>query len=212
MQFESHKAFQKWGENIESFRTLTAATIRAEKAAKMTQRSRATNCHIRPSARHKVTGLAKYLTSTSSEKLHQFPPGKIDGRNSKNFLSLSCNSKFSSLCSPSNCSTWPLLAMENPLIEEDLRGHKRRNPLLRQKSEVENRSLVLAAGRMLRDRRFLQWSEERKWRCATALHSSRAMDSQAMKSLKSRGATCSILFFSALFTIACLWCRRFGAN
>lgn len=89
MQFESHKAFQKWGENIESFRTLTAATIRAEKAAKMTQRSRATNCHIRPSARHKVTGLAKYLTSTSSEKLHQFPPGKIDGRNSKNFLSLS---------------------------------------------------------------------------------------------------------------------------
>ena len=49
-----------------------------ENAVKIIQRSLATKSHILPRARVTVTGSTESLTSSSSDKLHQLPPGKIE--------------------------------------------------------------------------------------------------------------------------------------
>jgi len=102
-------------------KTLTAATIRVAKAVKITQRSCATRCHIRTRACNTVTGLANNLTSTSSEKLHQLPPGRTVLTEAIHRRTRSNSSAFRRPLETSG-AFW----MENPLIEEaDLRGGRR---------------------------------------------------------------------------------------
>lgn len=103
-------------------RIYTAVIIRAEKAAKMTQRSLRTNIHIRWSAFQTVTGFAVRSTSiSSSDNLHHFPPGKIDGKASKIFRILSPKLTLSEISWPSG-----LLEIDTPFTVVALTGIIRR--------------------------------------------------------------------------------------
>lgn len=136
-------------------RARTAAIIRAENAAKITQRSWATSCHIRRRARETVTGSASILTWASSSKLHQLPPGKTDRMKPIHLRSLSTSSRFSSpwRSGETRGAFWT----ENPLMEADFGGGK----TMRRLGEAEGlgadrQSLMLA----IKWRRFRWWVAE----------------------------------------------------